>query len=477
MRRSTAPAAVSSFPFHLTPVRRALCSAFAIGGLMLASSMVHAEAPGADAIAAADANGGGEGASLQSVTVTAQKREESAEGTERDHGPRWQGAARTGIVRSASEILNYVAEPSAGNAATWPPPRWDRGVGAGQQQIDFPTLSASTLDDVLTSAIPAPRLSPVRPGPGGSAARPASTLWGKNTTGGAINVISRQPRSSPAATPSLTTAGLDTKLAEGDIGGALVDEVLRRGVCPSTRSSRTRAASSTSLPGERDGNQGQRIRGQLKALIARPDGNLNLHLRDYTTKGATTTVASYGANGVYRNGYIPSTNPDDVRPNAPADSDVKQGGAQLNLEYALGDLTLTSITGYENFRNEATGDSDNTPLEVGRSRSKASSRQVSQELRLTSPQNGAVSWVAGLFYFNEDRSDSAGARLPNAPGRRWGSTHLSSTPTSTGQGAQRGIFAARPSTSANSSCPPLACAGRRKPRTSICSACRPHRIR
>ncbi|KHA76813.1 hypothetical protein NC77_21775, partial [Janthinobacterium lividum] len=60
-------------------MRRALRSAFAIGGLMLVHGMAHAETPGADVIAAADANGGGEGASLQSVTVTAQKREESAQ--------------------------------------------------------------------------------------------------------------------------------------------------------------------------------------------------------------------------------------------------------------------------------------------------------------------------------------------------------------------------------------------------------------
>ena len=75
MRRSTSPAAFSSFPFHLTLLRRALRSAFAIGGLMLVHGMVHAEAPGADVIAAVDANGAGEGASLQSVKVTSQKRE------------------------------------------------------------------------------------------------------------------------------------------------------------------------------------------------------------------------------------------------------------------------------------------------------------------------------------------------------------------------------------------------------------------
>ncbi|MEG1326484.1 MAG: TonB-dependent receptor plug domain-containing protein, partial [Janthinobacterium sp.] len=152
MRRSTASAAVSSFPFHLTPVRRALRSAFAVGGLMLASSMVHAEAPTADAIAAADANGGGEGTSLQSVTVTAQKREESAQKV--PSAITVLGGKElldTGIGRSASEILNYVPNASAGTQQHGRPRWWIRGVGAGQQQIDFPNPVGFYLDDVYIS--------------------------------------------------------------------------------------------------------------------------------------------------------------------------------------------------------------------------------------------------------------------------------------------------------------------------------------
>jgi iron complex outermembrane receptor protein len=416
MRRSTAPADSSPFPFHLTPVRRALRSAFAIGGLMLAPGLAHAETPGADVIAAADANGAGEGASLQSVTVTAQKREESAQKV--PSAITVLGGKElldTGIGRSASEILNYVPNASAGTQQHGRPRWWIRGVGAGQQQVDFPNPVGFYLDDVYISnssatGFPLFDLDRVEVLRG-----PQGTLWGKNTTGGAINVISRKPSFKSSGYAKLDYGSYDTKLAEGAIGGALVDEVLAGRLSFHTEQ-QDKGRFHNQFTGERDGKlKDSAIRGQLKALIGRDlTANLNLHYRDYTTKGATTTVASYGANGVYRNGYVPSTNPDDVSTNAPADSDVKQGGAQLNLEYALGELTLTSITGYENFRNEATGDSDNTPLEVGRSRAKASSRQVSQELRLTSPQNGAVSWVAGLFYFNEKiDADSAGARLPN----------------------------------------------------------------
>ncbi|WP_314441417.1 TonB-dependent receptor [Massilia timonae] len=421
MRSSNSPAA-PGHTTHLNPTLlvRAMRAAFAmtLGGCAFAG-MAHA-AP-EDIVDAADApvEAAPEPAlapvTLQTVTVTAQKREGRAQdvpsaitvlgGNE---------LLSEGIGRSASEILNYVPNASAGTQQHSRPRWWIRGVGAGQQQIDFPNPVGFYRDDVYISnssatGFPLFDLERVEVLRG-----PQGTLWGKNTTGGAINVVSRKPSAQTDGYFKADYSSHDTVLLEGAIGGSLKDDVLTGRI--SFHSEEQREGNFNNVfKGTKDGElKDNALRAQLRAKISRDfTANLALHYRDYQVDGATTTVASYAADGVYRNGYVPSRNPEDVGSNAPSIQNIEQKGANLTLEHAFGDYALTSITGYEDFESDSLGDSDNSPLEISRGRSEARSRQFSQELRLASPRNDRINWVGGLHYFREKiDSDSSVARLP-----------------------------------------------------------------
>ncbi|QAU33986.1 TonB-dependent receptor [Janthinobacterium sp. 17J80-10] len=380
--------------------------AIALGGsALLAANLGHAQEKNTS-----------DAAALQTVTVTAQKREEKAQ--EIPSAISVLGGKDlldNGIGRSASEILTYVPNATAGTQQHGRPRWWIRGIGAGQQQIDFPNPVGLYLDDVYISNASATgfplfdldRVEVLR--------GPQGTLWGKNTTGGAINVISNKPSFKNDGYFKADYGSYDTKLIQGAVGGTLKEDVLAGRIAFHSED-QGKGRFNNLFTGEKDGKlRDSAVRGQLQALIGDDlVANLNLHYRDYKTSGATSTVASYAANGVYRNGYIPSKNPDDVSSNAPARSDTTQAGAQLNLQYQLGKLALTSITGYENYKSESVGDGDNTPLEVSRSQSTGESRQFSQEFRLASPREDRVNWVTGLHYFTEDiDSNSSSARLPN----------------------------------------------------------------
>lgn len=96
---------------------------------------------------------------------------------------------------------------------------------------------------------------------------------------------------------------------------------------------------------------------------------------------------------------------------------LSQFGGSARLEWDFGDLTLTSITGYESVDLFSRGDIDGgyggcavigvcgpgfIPFDAETADGMPSHSQWTQEFRLTSNYGGKLDWIAGFFYFNEE---------------------------------------------------------------------------
>jgi iron complex outermembrane recepter protein len=354
---------------------------------------------------------------LKAVVVTAERREQDAQTVARALTV-MQGDALTDnqIGRAANEVLNYVPNASAVSGPFHGRPRWwIRGVGTGQQQLDFSNPVGFYLDDVYISNASATgfplfdldRVEVLR--------GPQGTLWGKNTTGGAIDVVSRKPDFlSSDGYLRLDTGTFDDRIVEGAAGDVIWKDHLAARVAfhYESRGARFHNLDTDTYDGQfQDGA----VRLQLLGKIT-PDLELtgNVHFRQYATQGASTTTSSNAANGAYLLGYVPSTDPDTVDTNAPTNDNITQNGAFLNLKWRLGaGYTLTAISAYEDFREQMLTDSDDTPIEISRGWSNARSYEVTDEVRVASPRQDRVSWVGGAFYFHENIvSDSATGKLP-----------------------------------------------------------------
>ncbi|AQR75718.1 TonB-dependent receptor [Sphingomonas sp. LM7] len=321
-----------------------------------------------------------------------------------------------GIGRSANEVLNLVPNASAGTQQHGRPRWWIRGVGAGQQQLDLANPVGFYLDDVYISNASATGLPlfdiervEVLRGPQG-------TLWGKNTTGGAINVISKRPSLTDGADQNyvkLEYGSFDNKIAEAGVGAAIVPGVLATRI--SARIDDREGRFTNLFTGEKSNAiRDSVVRGQL-SLAPSPgfEALLSLHYRDYQTDGTYWTTASYAPSGLFRNGYTPSTDKDEISTNAGEFTRASQFGGSLHLDWDVGALSLTAITGYERFKTRGAGDGDYTPLEISRSYTQARSQQWTQELRLASPQADRLNWILGAYYFNEKIvSNAYSATLP-----------------------------------------------------------------
>ncbi|QEI12747.1 TonB-dependent receptor [Cellvibrio japonicus] len=358
---------------------------------------------------------------LENVLVTAQRRKENIQQVPSAVSViGGDKLVATGVGRTAAEITQFVPNTSAGQSNGHSRPRWwIRGVGTGTQGLDSPSPVGIYLDDVYISnasatAFPLFDLERVEVLRG-----PQGTLWGKNTTGGAINLISQKPRFTPDGYLKLDQGSHDSTLIQGAVGGAIIEDSLaaRISIHQDTRD----GLFNNSFTGEKD--FAYRDSATRIQLLSRPADDVellfNLHYRDYRTDGANATVIGTGTNGAFwTNGatYIPSKDRTIVSSNVDQFSDISQDGALLNLNWALpGGYELTSITAYEGYDSQSLSDSDNTPLEISRGYTDAKTSQRSQEIRLASPKDGNYHWVAGVHYFTDRiNSDAASGTLPTA---------------------------------------------------------------
>ncbi|MFC3670250.1 TonB-dependent receptor [Novosphingobium pokkalii] len=244
---------------------------------------------------------------------------------------------------------------------------------------------------------------------------PQGTLFGKNTTAGAISLTSRLPSFTPAATEELSVGERRLVQARASATGPLVDGVLayrlsglltrRDGVIHNVRTG-----------ADQNSVDNQAVRGQL---LFTPSASVQLRLvADYSRFGGDCCTQVYlrvgtslrSASRQYAAlaaaaGYAPpSTNPYDRLTDIDAGLGVNtnEGGVAATLDWNLGSATLTSISAWRFWNWDAANDRDYTGLPIQLTQHIPSRQdQVSQELRLASNGNRPLSYVAGLYYFRQ----------------------------------------------------------------------------
>ena len=91
---------------------------------------------------------------------------------------------------------------------------------------------------------------------------------------------------------------------------------------------------------------------------------------------------------------------------APAFSESDVFGAAVNLEYLVNDgLTLKSITATRSLEAEFARDGDHSPHRISQFFDELEQDQFSQEFQLLGTHD-RLNWILGLYYFNEDGSNT-----------------------------------------------------------------------
>jgi len=247
---------------------------------------------------------------------------------------------------------------------------------------------------------------------------PQGTLYGKNTTGGAVNLISKIPTFKTEGYLNLTTGNYGRYAAEGALQAPITDTVAARLAFTFNRAN---GVIKNLLPGQPDQQSTRNWAARLSVLFA-PNDRFKAILRASTSYDDPYHFAIAGQNspsgigaGVYDVYHaLEPSNPDVyIRPASvgrreSVDDDVQRSrnltyAVSLNMTQQIGDsLALTSVTSYDFGRFYYGEDSDGSPLKQLEQTYFDSAKQFTQDLRLATTGSGPFKALIGA-YFNDEK--------------------------------------------------------------------------
>ncbi|MEJ7934741.1 TonB-dependent receptor [Sphingobium sp. AN558] len=247
---------------------------------------------------------------------------------------------------------------------------------------------------------------------------PQGTLFGKNTTAGAINILSKAPRFDFAADAELSYGSRDLVQAKASVSGPIAGDVLAFRLSGSV--TRQDGTIDNIRRDERQNDiHNDALRGQL---LYQPSSDFSLRLiGDWsnfrndccaqifvrvapTLKPAVQRYAALAANAPGGAYTPPSRNPyDRVTDNdAPLGVDTQEGGASAMAQWQTGGVVLTSISAWRFWKWDAANDRDYAGLHIQTTQHIPSRQdQYSQEFRIASAEPGKIDYLAGLYYFQQ----------------------------------------------------------------------------
>jgi len=245
---------------------------------------------------------------------------------------------------------------------------------------------------------------------------PQGTLYGRNATGGAINVIHKTPDGSTEVAARVDVGNFDTKGGAFAIGGTLVEEKLYGRV---SIAKKQRDSYFTNAFLDNEVLKGEDSQSVSATLVFEPTDNFSAVLRykDYTNDALGNTAFKNIERAPLT--ALATEEPDDPfvvnNDYSPGDNTADTDSLTLELEWDIGNVNIKSITATRDIDTSSTFDTDGTFLPIGFNLSIQRSEMLSQELQVSAPITDDLYLIAGLFYYDEEAFSDSTFQFANGP--------------------------------------------------------------
>lgn len=256
---------------------------------------------------------------------------------------------------------------------------------------------------------------------------PQGTLFGRNTTGGALSITNIKPHNMFEGSAQVRAGSYGLIETTGILNVPLGDAVAARLVA---RHSEHDGYVRRTFGGDRlNDNNGEFYRAAVRVapLGASWDFTVSGDITRRESSGQAALLTAFNPNPLL-NGLI-ETNPPVENPGGqdtlapylhppvgfytsvqgdPTANRLRGEGISGTLNIDFGDVRLQSITAYRHMRADTPNDTDGTPYLILSGINLVRQKQYSEEIQL-SGKVGPISWMGGLYLFTEDAFESSRA--------------------------------------------------------------------
>ena len=341
---------------------------------------------------------------LEEVVVTAQKREENLYEVPISVSAFSDDKLEQAIIDDVADLGRFAPSLTANNVSAGGSNIFMRGVGNEIIAVGADSSVAIYIDGVYTprfttalnNFVDVERVELVK--------GPQGTLYGRNATGGAINIVTKQPSAEASFKSDVEISNYSGRKVRAAGGGAISDTLFGR--LALVYNNKHNYSYNPVFDERLDVEDMFAANASLKWQPS--DGFEALlrydHLEDDALGVVSTRVLAPGA-GHAGLAFDPDpfVNGSDFRVRD-SKNEMESRGFNASLTWDFGNFRITSLSAWKHFESDLDYDADGTerPLLSVVPVSEEESRTLSEELRIEYTGDGPWEWMAGFFYFDED---------------------------------------------------------------------------
>ncbi len=343
---------------------------------------------------------------IETVTVTAQRREELAQKVPISMNVLTPDKiATSGIENSLDlpQLASSLVTINGANASSFQTP-FIRGVGSSSTSLGIDASVATYVDGVYqpfksSNILDLDDIERVEILKG-----PQGTLFGRNATGGAINITTKQPTDAFAANAEFSYGRYDETIERGYINGQIANDLdANVGVVARQGGDFLYNAFNGDHFG---GNDSITVNGKVRWTPTQQlevTAGLIFNSRDQSTETGDVTMVPgsvpvgelLGGTASFKD-YV-----GDLNFTPKSTDDTLQGS--LHVKYSFGGADLVSISSYQFSRSHELLDYDGTSANVFSFNDFDRGETVTQELQLLSNGDGPFQWILGGYFLSDQQ--------------------------------------------------------------------------